>query len=122
MDKKKKLKQLDIFVSLIVILFIASLFLTNLYVNLYSKDTGADVNKVFAIMESNPIAKVLILSYDIKMMIMVTFLPALFITLYIIFRKRIDILILEFYVLTLFFMFLLNFFNDLGAVLGVLLR
>ena len=122
MIKIDKLKQLDIFVLIIFLLMLGARITTSIYTSYHSEITKADVEKVYTLIETNPLAKLSLITYGLRVMVGYILLPALLFGSYVFFRKRIDIVNLEYYIIIIVFSVLFDFLNNLGLVIGVLLK
>jgi len=115
-----RLRSCDLLVFFILCIMIGSSLLTNFYVSYHSEITKADVEQVYTLIESNPIAKLSSISYSLRLILSKIILPGFLLGNYFYFRKRISLDCLEYYTLTIFFFMMFDFFNDLGVVLGVM--
>ncbi len=83
------------------------------------------ITQEMAVMEANPISRILLDMVKLDFIVTYMLLPALVIGFYVYLRnkyKDTDRPLFRFLLMFLFFCFLLNFFNDFGAVLGLLMR
>lgn len=116
------LRMLDILVGFTIFLVLGTHLLTVAAINATSVSTGADYETIVKVVEANPLAKYAFLNKQTGIVFKVVLSPALVFALYFYMRKKVTIDVLTYYVYTLFFISLINFNNDLGSLIGVLIR
>lgn len=108
--------------------YLCNITFTNYIIYHFSTCAGASANaeQVAEVIEANPLQTQVFKSLNYsKIMLLYLIIPGALVALYLLMRWRLlkthNEDLLNYVVVLMFFMFFVNFANDLGAVLGVLL-
>jgi len=126
-DIKKDIRYCDIITWITFAMLIFVRFITTVVFHITANISQTSVQSVIQIMEVNPLAKMAFSLQSIGMMLQFFIVPALFLATYYLFRRRtkqekISIDSLLFFVNFGFFIMLINIFNDLSTLMGLLAR
>lgn len=119
----KELTKLDIMIALTVVFVMAVRIFTLIFMAKTAALTGAEIEQVMTIYESNPMAKYFLSLEQMKYAFNFIVLPGLVIATYLYFRKRttkgkMDIDSLSYFTYLFFCVMLINFLNDCAALAG----
>ena len=122
----KEIKILDWLVFATFIFLLGTRLFTAFYISHVSSLSGAEINDVATVYESNPIAKTLITANGIRFILSYLIMPSSVVAIYLVLKKiykknKISIEALSFYVYLMFLIFLQNFLNDFVVLLGKLI-
>jgi len=123
----KEVKKCDILFGIAFVLFLLSHFFTVLIVTSIQEDTGVQIEQINRVIETNPLARVVLNLHHMQYILQFVFVPALVATIYFIFRKRVlemktELLTFQYYIFLAFFIYLIVVVNDGGTLAGRLLQ
>jgi hypothetical protein len=124
MNKKKDIIMwCDAMVIIGIVMFILMRVAVVFVFNMTAAETGADIEAVHTTYEANPVFKAIMRMKMLGYMLNFIIIPALMITIYIIYRGKlvegkITPDVLQFYTTFTFFLILFNFVNDVAALAG----
>jgi len=122
----KEIRKCDIFMIFIFLFIMGTRILTVFMMSHTAEVTKASIEDVVEVFEANPVAKTILNLRNSSYMLTFLVIPAMGLTLYIYYRKKVQRGKINpesfgYYILFLFFVMLSNFLNDLVMVLGRLL-
>lgn len=126
---KKEIKVCDWIMFATLIMILATRFMTMSYMSHIEKEITTNesakigINKIINLYELNPMIKLLVNLKQIGYILLYFLIPATAFSVYLFFRRRVlrgrlDIEVLQHFVIFAFFVMLFNIVNDLGALVG----
>lgn len=122
-----KIRRCDIIVAIILFMVFGVHMMTNIAIQLKAKETKASVESVAKAYEANPFAILQGFTNKLFIMIFLIVKPALVLFIYWLIRRKVkegttEVLVLESFVMLLFFVMIVNFLNDLSVLMGMLAK
>ncbi len=121
------IKKCDIYVVIIMVLVIGIHFMTNFFIEKKSEVTGAEIESVIKIYETNPFKHIQLKAKGLLTMLLYFVNPGFILFFYWLIRQSVkkgktEVIILQSFTMLVFFITMVNFLNDFGMIAGMLAR
>lgn len=117
----------DIYVVIIILMVFGVHMMTTYYISSKSQETSASIEATVKYYETNPFVKLQLITNKLLTLIFMIIKPGIILFFYWLLRNRVkagktELLILQSFVMVMFFVLMTNFLNDFSVLLGHLAR